>query len=183
MATSLSEHGIELLSRYFEENDFALTRHHIDSYEQCMLHEIPTIIHTANPIVFLKGELNKAEGIYAYRVELFIGGDVPTPAELGLQILPPVLSLDSGHTVRRLLPNEARLRNLTYSAQIQADILVRVTFTTETAPGVYSRKTETAPPIRGFPLFKMPVMLRSCLDPTGVQDPVRLEEMGECRND
>jgi DNA-directed RNA polymerase II subunit RPB2 len=183
MATSLSEHGVELLSRYFQENEFALTRHHIDSYEQCMLHEIPTIIHTANPIVFLKGELNKAEGIYAYRVELFIGGDVPTPAELGLQIQPPTVSLDGGHTVRRLLPNEARLRNLTYSAQILADILVRVTFTTETAPNVYSRKTEVAPLIKGFPLFKMPILLRSCLCPTGVQDPVRLEEMGECRND
>jgi len=183
MATSLSDHGIELLSQYFQENEFALTRHHIDSYEQCMLHEIPTIIHTANPIVFLKGELNKAESIYAYRVEIFIGGDVPTPAELGLQIVPPTLSLDGGHTVRRLLPNEARLRNLTYSAQIQADILVRATFTTETAPGVYSRKTDVAPLIRGFPLFKMPVLLRSCLCPTGVADPVRLEEMGECRND
>lgn len=183
MAASLSEHGIEILTRYFKENEFALTRHHIDSYEQCMLHEIPTIIHTANPIVFLKGELNKAESIYAYRVELFIGGDVPTPADMGLQIVPPTLTLDSGHTIRRLLPNEARLRNLTYSAQILADIQVRVTFTTETAPGVYSRKTEEAPIIRGFPLFKMPVLLRSCFDPTGVEDPVRLEEMGECRND
>jgi DNA-directed RNA polymerase II subunit RPB2 len=183
MAASLSEHGIELLTQYFKENEFALTRHHIDSYEQCMLNEIPTIIHAANPIVFLKGELNKAESIYAYRVEIFIGGDVPTPADMGLQILPPVISLDSGNTVRRLLPNEARLRNLTYSAQVQADILVRATFTTETAPGVFSRTVEVAPIIKGFPLFKMPVLLRSCLCPTGVADPVRLEEMGECRND
>jgi len=183
MATSLSDSGIEILTRYFNENDFALTRHHIDSYEQCMLHEIPTIIHANNPMVFLKGELNKAESIYSYRAEIFIGGDVATPAELGLQIVAPTIELDKGHTVRRLLPNEARLRKLTYAAQFQADILVRITFTTETAPGVYERKTEEAPLIKGFPLFKMPILLRSCLDPTGVQDPVRLEEMGECRND
>jgi len=183
MAASLSEHGIELLTQYFKENEFALTRHHIDSYEQCMLNEIPTIIHAANPIVFLKGELNKTESIYAYRVEIFIGGDVPTAADMGLQILPPVISLDGGNTVRRLLPNEARLRNLTYSAQIQADILVRATFTTETEPGVFSRTVEVAPLIKGFPLFKIPVLLRSCLCPTGVEDPLRLEEMGECRND
>jgi DNA-directed RNA polymerase beta subunit len=132
MATSLSDSGIEILTRYFNENDFALTRHHIDSYEQCMLHEIPTIIHANNPMVFLKGELNKAESIYSYRAEIFIGGDVPTPAELGLQVVAPTIELDKGHTVRRLLPNEARLRKLTYAAQFQADILVRITFTTET---------------------------------------------------
>jgi hypothetical protein len=41
--TSLSEVGLHFLEKYFSENDFALTRHHIDSYEQCIFEEIPSI--------------------------------------------------------------------------------------------------------------------------------------------
>ena len=127
MATkSLSDVGLRFLEKYFSENDFALTRHHIDSYEQCVFDEIPSIIHAANPIVLLKESLDKDAGIFKYRIEIFIGGDAPTPAGLGLTISPPVVALDEGNTVRRMFPNEARLRNMTYAAQISADILIRV---------------------------------------------------------
>ena len=189
--TSLSEVGLHFLEKYFSENDFALTRHHIDSYEQCIFEEIPSIIHASNPIVLLKGPLDADAGVFAYRVEVFIGGDVATPTELGLSVAPPVIVLDDGNTVRRMFPNEARLRNLTYSSQITADILVRVTFTRRVEGGAsaaaaavtYETEVEDAPLIRDFPLFRMPVLLRSRLCATGIADPVRLEEMGECRND
>jgi DNA-directed RNA polymerase II subunit RPB2 len=179
---SLSEVGLRFLEKYFAENDFALTRHHIDSYEQCIFDEIPSIIHAANPIVLLKESLDKDAGIFAYRVEIFIGGDVPTPQELGLTISPPVVVLDDGNTVRRMFPNEARLRNLTYAAQLNADILVRVTFTKPVGTG-FASEVKEAPLIRGFPLMRIPVLLRSRLCATAVADPFRLEEMGECRND
>ena len=170
------------MEKYFSENDFALTRHHIDSYEQCVFDEIPSIIHAANPIVLLKESLDKDAGIFAYRVEIFIGGDVASPKELGLTISPPVIVLDDGNTVRRMFPNEARLRNLTYAAQINTDILIRVTFTKAVAGG-YETEIKEAPLIRGFPLLRLPVLLRSRLCVTAVPDPFRLEEMGECRND
>ena len=128
-AVSLSSEGLGFLEKYFRETEFALTRHHLDSYEQCVFEEIPSIIHSANPIVFLKEPLDKETGVFAYRVEIFIGGDAARPSDLAIKIAPPVVSLDGGATVRRLLPNEARLRNLTYAAQISADILIRVTFT------------------------------------------------------
>ena len=179
---SLSNMGLHILEKYFTENDFALTRHHIDSYEQCMFEEIPSIIHAANPIVLLKESLDKDAGVFAYRVEIFIGGDVPEPSQLGLTISSPVVVLDSGNTVRRMFPNEARLRNLTYAAQINADILIRVSFTKAVGDG-FETTVKDAPLIRGFPLFRMPILLRSRLCTTAVADPIRLEEMGECRND
>jgi DNA-directed RNA polymerase II subunit RPB2 len=181
--SSLSDVGLQFLEKYFSENDFALTRHHIDSYEQCVFDEIPSIIHAANPIVLLKESLDKDAGVFAYRVEIFIGGDVATPQALGLTIAPPVVVLDDGNTVRRMFPNEARLRNLTYAAQISADILVRVTFTRPAAGGGFESEVKEAPLIRSFPLFRLPVLLRSRLCVTAVPDPFRLEEMGECRND
>ena len=179
---TLSDVGLRFLEKYFSENDFALTRHHIDSYEQCVFEEIPSIIHAANPIVLLKESLDKDAGIFKYRIEIFIGGDAPTPAELGLTVSPPVIALDEGNTVRRMFPNEARLRNLTYAAQISADILIRVTFTKAVAGG-FESEVVSAPLIRSFPLFRLPILLRSRLCATAVPDPARSEEMGECRND
>ena len=180
---SLSNVGLHILEKYFTENDFALTRHHIDSYEQCVLEEIPSIIHAANPIVLLKESLDKDAGIFAYRVEIFIGGDAADSSQLGLTISPPVVVLDGGNTVRRMFPNEARLRNLTYAAQINADILIRVSFTKAVEGGGFETTVKEAPLIRGFPLFRMPILLRSRLCATAIADPIRLEEMGECRND
>ena len=180
---SLSEVGLQFLETYFRETDFALTRHHIDSYEHCVFNEIPSIIHAANPIVLLKGPLDKDAGIFAYRIEVFIGGDAATSADLGITIANPVIVLDNGNTVRRMFPNEARLRNLTYAAEVKADILVRVTFTTPKEGGGYDTEIEEAPLIKGFPLFRLPILLRSRLCATSVSDPVKREEMGECRND
>jgi DNA-directed RNA polymerase II subunit RPB2 len=181
---SLSAEGLRFLEKYFKENDFALTRHHIDTYEQCVFDEIPTIIQASNPIVFMKQPFKEDPTVFAYRIELFIGGDVKTPQELALSISPPVVTLDSGNTVRRMFPNEARLRNMTYSAQFNADVLIRVTFTREgSVPGSFETEVKEAPVIRSFPLFRLPILLRSKLCPTGVADPFRLEEMGECRND
>jgi len=179
---SLSDIGLQTIEKYFADNDFALTRHHIDSYEQCVFDEIPSIIHAANPIVLLKESLDKDAGVFAYRVEIFIGGDVERPDQLGLTISPPIVALDDGNTVRRMFPNEARLRNLTYSAGISADILIRVTFT-KAIEGGFESEVKEAPLIRGFPLFRLPILLRSRLCATAVPDPFRLEEMGECRND
>jgi DNA-directed RNA polymerase beta subunit len=118
--------SLDVLEKYLQQ-PFAITRHHIDSYEQCVFDEIPSIIHSTNPLVFLKEQI--ADGVFAYRVEIFIGGDVQRPEDLAISVSPPVVVLDGGQTVRRMFPNEARLRNLTYYAQFNADILIRITFT------------------------------------------------------
>jgi DNA-directed RNA polymerase II subunit RPB2 len=185
-AESLAAEGLQFLEKYFRETEFALTRHHIDSYEQCVFDEIPTIIHSQNPIVFLKTPLDEKEGVFATRVELYIGGQAATPAELGISLSPPVITLDGGNTVRRMLPNEARLRGTTYAVQVNADIQVRATLTKQkegAPPGTWETEMIEAPLIRAFPLFKLPILLRSRLCPTGVANAARLEDMGECRND
>ena len=179
---SLSDIGLQILDKYFHETDFALTRHHIDSYEQCVFNEIPSIIHTANPIVLLKESLDKDAGIFAYRLEIFIGGDVEKSSDLRLSISPPTIIIDEGNTRRRMFPNEARLRNQTYSALIRADILIRITFTKKGATGGYDTEIKEST-IRDFPLLQLPILLRSRLCATSVVEPIRNEEMGECRND
>lgn len=187
-----TDEGMDILAKYFTETEFALTRHHLDSYEQCMFEEIPSIIAASNPIVLLKTLLDKATALYAYRMEIFIGPS-SEDGDSKFSIAPPVIILDGGQTVRRMFPNEARLRNLTYAAQIHADIVVRFTKTEFTVTdgvanavkdedGELKTTTETMS-IPNFPLFRMPVLLRSRLCTTASTDPTLLEEMGECRND
>ena len=180
---SLSAEGLQFLEKYFTETEFALTRHHIDSYEKCMFEEIPSIIHSNNPLVFLKQPLDDDGNAFAYRVEIYIGGKVDRPEDLALTIAPPVVTVDQANTVRRMFPNEARLRNLTYAAQINADITVHATLTEKNAASGELVSTELPPRTYKTALFRMPVLLRSRLCATGVADPARLEEMGECRND
>ena len=180
---SLFGEGLQFLEKYFRETAFPLTRHHIDSYEKCMFDEIPSIIHSNNPIVFLKGPLDEDGNAFAQRVEIYIGGRVDRPEDLALTVAPPVVTLDQANTVRRMFPNEARLRNLTYAAQINADIVVHATLTGRNEATGALESAELPPRTYKSALFRMPILLRSRLCPTAVADPARLEEMGECRND
>ena len=93
-------------------------------------------------------------------MEIYIGGKADTPDQLALQIAPPTVVLDEGNTIRHLLPNEARLRNITYAAQVSADILIRVHFTTKSAEGTFVTTIKDAPILRAFNLFKLPILLR-----------------------
>ena len=54
---NIQELGLKILENYNRDVPYALTRHHIDSYEQCIFDEIPSIIQNANPIVLLKNPL------------------------------------------------------------------------------------------------------------------------------
>jgi DNA-directed RNA polymerase beta subunit len=91
-----------------------------------------------NPITILKDPLAPEQGIYTYKVEIYIGGKVDKPEDLKIEVGAPIITVDGGKTVRRMFPNEARLRNLTYSAQIRMNIDIFITRTMKTAEGFKS---------------------------------------------
>ena len=140
---SLADRAPEVLRAYYDDHPLTfLTNHHIQSYESFIFRELLDILHASNPITILKEPLDAAAGKYKYRAEIYVGGDVPTAAELGVYIAPPTVTLDAGKTIRRMFPNEARLRNLTYSATYLCDILVRMPFTTLNERGEYVGTTK-----------------------------------------
>lgn len=180
---SLANRAPEVLHRYFQSSSTFLTLHHINTYEKCVFDEIPEIIFSENPIVVLKEPLEPEKGIYKYKTEIFVGGQASVPETLAIHVGAPVVTLDDGKTVRRMFPNEARIRNLTYAAQYSADILIRLTFTQQGEDGKYVSITRELPLIERFPLFRIPILLRSKLCATNNAGPEMLTEMGECRND
>ena len=183
-SASLADKAPAVLQQYFDNSSTFLTQHHINTYESCIFREIPEIILSENPIINLKDPIvekdlgDETASDYKYKTEIFIGRK-PDSEEVGFDVGPPVITLDGGETVRRMFPNEARIRNLTYGAQFRADITIRLTFTSE----VTREKTERIVTVPSFPLFQIPVLLRSKLCATHSAGATALAEMGECRND
>jgi DNA-directed RNA polymerase II subunit RPB2 len=183
VSASLADKAPAVLQRYFEHSPTFLTQHHTSSYESCVFREIPEIILSENPIVVLKELLNEKRSIYKYKTEIFVGGDVTKAEDLAIDVGAPIVTLDGGKTVRRMFPNEARIRNLTYATQFRADIKIRMTFTAfDDSVGDYVSRSRDID-IPGFPLLRLPVLLRSRLCSTFGAGAELLKEMGECHND
>lgn len=158
---STSDLPFRTLNAYYEQTPLFLTRHHIDSYEHFVFNEMPQLIHSMNPITIFKDPIAPEQGIYRYKTEIYLGGKVDKAADLRLEIGSPIITLDGGKTVRRMFPNEARLRGLTYATQIRMDIDIIVTRTEKKGDSFDS--VQRVMPFKNFPLLRLPILLRSKL--------------------
>ena len=178
-----------ILDKYFKTFSYPFTHHQINSYDQFISKDIPAIIKSENPILILQepiGTHNKKD-IYAYQIEIFIGGVEGDRFYIGT----PTLSLKNSEEVRLLFPNEARLRNLSYACNVEVDIFVRVTFTTMNPSGGNPTKTvvlldpglEKYSYLSKVNLFKIPLMLHSRYCLLHNKPNLFLKEVGECPYD
>ena len=142
----------KLIDNYFKTVSYPYTRHHIDSYDQFLQQDLISIIRSHNPILILKDLINEKTNTYKYKVEIFVGGEDGNQIEIGT----PTISLQDTDEVRVLYPNEARLRNLTYSSTIYTNIVVKITYTT-VAGQVIDLSPEA---FKKWPLFKIPITLK-----------------------
>ena len=156
-----SDLPFRILNAYYEQTPLFLTRHHIDSYEHFIFNEMPQLIHGMNPIQIFKDPLAPEQGIYSYKVEIYMGGKVDKASDIKLEIGAPIVTLDAGKTVRRMFPNEARIRGLTYAAQIRMNIDIVITRTVK--EGNDFKSTQATLKYDSYPLFKLPILLRSKL--------------------
>ena len=177
-ARTLSRH---LIDTYFRTERYPYTRHHINSYDQFLQQDMIQIIRSQNPILILKDlhqglkNVNDEMDIYKYRVEIYIGGEDGTALEIGT----PTLSLQKAEDVRILYPNEARLRNLTYASTVYADIVVKITYTSDKGESI-----KFQPEIfKKWPLCKIPIMLHSRYCILHNKSKEFLKEAGECPYD
>jgi DNA-directed RNA polymerase II subunit RPB2 len=166
-----------LLETYFRTVDYPFTRHHIDSFDQFVTQDIPAILKSNNPFLILK-ELNPQTNTYMYQVEIFIGGLNGDEVEIGT----PTIALQKAKEVRVLFPNEARLRNLSYSSTVYANVIVRILIK---LPGPAGQE-DPQPIIREYkrmPLFQLPILLHSRFCILHGKPASFLREAGECPQD
>ena len=161
--TKASELAMQIIHKYFQTHIYPFTFHHIESYNQFLKEDLPNLIQSFNPITLLNEPITLAGKVkrYKYKVEVYVGG----LDGKGIYIGTPTVSLQNSEEVRVLLPNEARLRNLTYAANINVDIAVKLTMLIPNP----EKPTELVPTVKlielkenaRLPLFRMPILLHS----------------------
>ena len=182
----------KLLQKYFKTFDYPYTHHQINSYDNFISKDIPAIIKASNPILILEEKIGSisnananATDEYAYKVEIFIGGLKGDAFSIGT----PTISLKENNEIRCLYPNEARLRNLSYSSTVETDILVRITFTRpvgnklEQTVVLLDPKDKQYDYLSRIPLFQIPIMVHSRYCLLHDKPNIFLREVGECPYD
>lgn len=179
-----------LIDKYYRTNEYPYTRHHIQSYDQFIQKDLPSIVKSNNPILLLKDQLKEFPGTYTYKVEIFVGGMDGANLRIGT----PTISLQNTEEVRLLFPNECRLRNLTYATSVYADIIVRITYNqlitdvqrTSDGKEIVTRRLEPSiyeETISDFRLFDIPIMLHSSVCLLNGKSKEFLRQAGECPQD
>ena len=159
----------EAISCFFAKNGpQKLVEHQIESFEDFIRNKIPLIICSTNPIVVWHDQDPESK---KYKYEFRLSFENVTYMKPRIQ--------EATGRVKPMFPQEARLRNFTYSAQMFVD----VRFITRMYSGENLNKFEESVRVfEGISLGKIPVMLGSSL--CIMKDyPLSLEELGECSQD
>lgn len=159
------------IEKYFKET--SLVEHHLSSVNDFYDTGIPKIFMDKNPIRYYAG-LNKSTNQYKYSAKIYIGGKKADKLYYGK----PVIFDESN--IHYLLPNEARLRNMTYGISIHYDIELELTILEESGPLVLERKM---PSQDHYFLGMFPIMLQTKLCVLTNLPAETRYTMGECKHD
>ena len=115
-----------IIGKYKEDNPYYLTQHHLDSFKEFVTKSIPSILQSQNPYRIYKG-LEKVTidrqvvEQYRYEIHLYFGGEDGSKIFF---VSPPAVYDDTGDTnvTCPMYPNEARLRNFTYSFMLSCHV-------------------------------------------------------------
>ena len=197
-----------VLRTYLSQTDGKqIISHQIESFNQFIEVDIPEIIHMANPITSYgspeiplagpRSALATATGLSTTAANALMGGSdggmvstamglkkVQHEYEVTLEFekisfRKPTIFENNG-AIHPMMPNDARLRNLTYAAPLNVDVKVTTTFIDHTRNGIRESKVRVFPNVH---LGKIPVMVGSKYCLLQDQKHVHPSEMGECAED
>lgn len=170
----------KLIDTYFENDYLALINHHLESYNDFFNKSeitnsgIVQIFNEMNPIKIRKNKIDSIKD-YGYKIDIYIGGKDASKIYYGL---PVINESDNNHY---MYPNEARLKNLTYSISVHYDVYAEFTELTVDKGETITKKDKLE--YNKIFLGKFPIMLQSnfCI----LHDlPKQIRfNMGECLND
>ena len=143
-----------------------LVQHHLDSYN-LFVSRIKVIIPKKNPIVILK---NKIDGVFQHECNMYIGGMDGSDIVFGN----PMFKENGVQKV--MYPNDARLRNMSYSFSVHAKITFIFKHVSQEDP-YYEFTTPLV--LLGY----FPIMLQSNMCILNSMPPDVRFNMGECKND
>ena len=180
--------------------------HQIESINQFMEVDIPEIIHMANPIMSFgspeiplagpRSALATATGLSTTAANALMGSNnsdaingsnfkkVQHEYEVALEfekisIRKPTIFENNG-AIHPMLPNDARLRNLTYAAPLNVDVKVTTTFIDHNRNSIRESNVRIFPNVH---LGKIPVMVGSKYCLLHDQKHIHPSKLGECAED
>ena len=181
-----------------------LISHQIESFNQFMEVDIPEIIHMSNPVTSYgspeiplagpRSALATATGLSTTAANALMGAAADGVAVLGrkvqheyevtlefekISIRKPTIFENNG-AIHPMMPNDARLRNLTYAAPLNVDVKVTTTFIDHTRNSIREANVRIFPNVH---LGKIPVMVGSKYCLLHDQLHVHPKDMGECAED
>ena len=170
----MSEHdniAWSVIDKYFKDNDNVLIRHHLDSYNDFFNNKIFNILNENNPMKILKDQDPDTKE-YKLQADVYFGGLKGDQLYFGKPVI------YDGDRQHYMYPNEARLRNMSYSTTLHMDVAIVYK---EMKDG---KMVESEPKIMPKIYFgKFPIMLNSDLCILNKLDATAKFNMGECKND
>ena len=167
----------DIINNYFKNTSNYLTKHHLDSFNDFIEDKIPQTFKQYNPQIIYK-EYNTETDNYKYETHIYYGGKDST----SIYIAKPVIYKEDDigrETKTQLYPNEARLRNLTYSSFLFCDILVEYHIINDgdSEPTIISKTFDK------INIGRIPIMLQSNLCIVSDATMEMKKQMGECPYD
>ena len=120
----------KIIDQFFKNNKYFVTKHQLDSYNEFLKTQLPTTIRQFNPISLnYEPRQEKKQQYNRYEVNIYLGGSLSEDGKTIINdgsnvfIGKPVINEDGKQ--KNLFPNEARLKNLTYSVPIFTSIYIQ----------------------------------------------------------
>lgn len=161
----------KIINKYFDDNPLALVNHHIESYNDFFENGIKQIFMETNPIKIRKN-FDKKTDDFRYKLDIYIAGKDGDKIYYGQ----PVVYDKHNHF---MYPNEARLKNMTYSVTLHYDIDVVCTVVDK----VSYEETTVEKSFEKIFFGRFPILLHSKLCILSQVPKSTAFQMGECRND
>ena len=162
----------KIIESYFEGKHLErLVRHQIESYDNFVRSQIKKTINMFNPVT-IHSEHDKDIETGLYALEMII-------TFANFQIYRPQIHENNGAT-KTMFPQEARLRNFTYSSAMTLDINIKVI----KRSGEKLEKIETLyEKLPRIHIGKLPIMLKSCICVLKQYNHLNPNITGECKFD
>lgn len=158
----------QVISAYFEEK--GLVRQQLDSFDEFIQNTMQEIVDESPDILLIpESQHQGTPGSQVTRYQINFGQ---------IYLSKPTMTEPDG-TTQAMFPNEARLRNLTYSAPLYVD-MTKTTITTSQLGGEQPPEQET---VNKVFIGKVPIMLRSTYCMLAESSDKELTDLGECPYD
>ena len=114
----------KIIDKMFKENPNFLTNHHLDSYNRFFDGGIKKVFKNQNPMKFYRTKDEKHK-VFKHKAEIYFGGKNADKIYYGKPIIYD--KDETGERQHYMYPNEARIRNMSYSFTIHYDVDIEIT--------------------------------------------------------